>query len=67
MELASRVADRGTSVAVTSFNGDYVGYVIPSRYYTMDGYEPRTLSFFGPQLPGLFVAVLADLAVTLTP
>lgn len=66
MELASRVAGQGTGVAVTSFNGDYVGYVIPSRYYGMGGYEPRTMSFFGPQLPDHFTAVLADLTRTLT-
>lgn len=49
------------TVAVTSFNGDYVGYVIPSRYYGLDGYEPRTMSFFGPQLPDYFSAALRGL------
>jgi neutral ceramidase len=36
---------------ITSFNGDYIGYVIPSRYYHLPGYEPRTMSFFGPYVP----------------
>lgn len=47
--------------AVTSFNGDYVGYVIPSKYYHMSGYEPRTMSFFGPQLPDYMMAALDGL------
>jgi len=44
-----------------SFNGDYVGYVIPTKYYALDGYEPRTMSFFGPQLPECFMAMLGEL------
>jgi len=51
-ELALGIKDffgmRGVHAVVTSFNGDYVGYVIPGRYYHMDGYEPRVMSFFGP-------------------
>ena len=49
------------TVAMTSFNGDYVGYVIPSQYYGLGGYEPRTMSFFGPQLPGYFSAAFRGL------
>ena len=29
------------SASITSFNGDYVGYVILPRYYHLNGYEPR--------------------------
>ncbi|HOK76744.1 MAG TPA: neutral/alkaline non-lysosomal ceramidase N-terminal domain-containing protein [Verrucomicrobiota bacterium] len=60
-ELAMSLAipdDRKRVTAVTSFNGDYIGYVIPSKYYHMAGYEPRTMSFFGPQMPQYMVAAL---------
>ena len=54
-ELALGVKDalstRGLQVNVTSFNGDYIGYIIPSKYYHLDGYEPRVMSFFGPTMP----------------
>jgi hypothetical protein len=54
-ELALGLKDvlraRGFSGVVTSFNGDYIGYVIPSRYYHMSGYEPRIMSFYGPYVP----------------
>ena len=53
------------AAVVTSFNGDYVGYVIPAKYYALDGYEPRTMSFFGPQLPECFMAVLGELTAAL--
>ena len=54
-ELAQPIKDsyrrRGFEVAVTSFNGDYIGYVVSSRYYHLGGYEPRLMSFFGPCVP----------------
>lgn len=54
-ELALGIKDhlraRNFSGVVTSFNGDYIGYVIPGRYYHMNGYEPRVMSFYGPYVP----------------
>jgi neutral/alkaline ceramidase-like enzyme len=54
-ELALGIKDslrsRGCRAVITSFNGDYIGYVILPRYYHLNGYEPRTMSFFGPYVP----------------
>jgi neutral ceramidase len=65
-ELALGIQDdlqhRGYEAVITSFNGDYVGYVIPVKYYHLDGYEPRTMSFFGPNVPDLFDDLLLQLA-----
>ena len=33
---------------VTSFNGSYIGYIIPAKYYHLDAYESRLMSWFGP-------------------
>src|SRR5690606_24653947 len=40
----------GWHAAVTSFNGDYTGYIVPAEYYGLKTYETRTMSFFGPEL-----------------
>jgi hypothetical protein len=65
-ELALGIKDflhaRGSSAIITSFNGDYVGYVIPSRYYHLDGYEPRLMSFFGPNVPDYFDELIRSMA-----
>lgn len=53
---------RGFSTAITSFNGDYIGYVIPSRYYHLEGYESRTMSFFGPNVPDYLDELMRALA-----
>jgi hypothetical protein len=68
-ELALGIKDflraHGSSAVVTSFNGDYVGYVIPSRYYHLNGYEPRLMSFFGPNVPDYFDELIRSMALTL--
>ncbi len=66
-ELALEIKDfmraRGADAVVTSFNGDYIGYVIPARYYHMGGYEPRTMSFYGPCLPDYFTALIRTMSL----
>ena len=49
--IKEHMAARGFDAVVTSFNGDYIGYVVPLRYYHASGYEPRVMSFFGPYVP----------------
>ena len=39
---------RGLKAMVTSFNGAYVGYIIPDKYYHLNEYESRLMSWFGP-------------------
>jgi len=68
-ELALDIKDflrvRGSHAVVTSFNGDYVGYVICPRYYHMNGYEPRVMSFFGPNVPDYFDEFIRTMALDL--
>ncbi|MCC6231464.1 MAG: hypothetical protein IT580_02410 [Verrucomicrobiales bacterium] len=66
LDLRERIRGRGAEAVVTSFNGDYLGYVVPSAYYGMNTYETRTMAFFGPQLPGYLGSVLDGVAETLT-
>ena len=67
-ELALGIKDflrarTGRHAVITSFNGDYVGYVVSPRYYHMDGYEPRTMSFFGPTIPDYFDDLIRRMAL----
>jgi hypothetical protein len=68
-ELALGIKDflraRGDSAIVTSFNGDYIGYVILPRYYHMSGYEPRLMSFYGPNVPDYFDELIRSMALSL--
>ena len=42
-------AKKGVNLVITSFNGGYIGYITPDKYYHMDSYETRTMNWFGPQ------------------
>ncbi len=50
LQLKNRLAVKGFNANVTSFNGSYVGYIIPGRYFYLDEYEPKTMGFFGPAM-----------------
>jgi hypothetical protein len=38
----------GLQAMVTSFNGGYIGYVTPGKYYDEDHYETQLMSWYGP-------------------
>lgn len=63
LDLKALARTRGLDAVVTSFNGDYLGYVVPAEYYGMSGYETRTMAFYGPQLPGYLSGLLRQLVV----
>jgi len=54
LELKEHAQARDRRLTVTSFNGDYIGYVIPTKYYHLGGYEPQTMSFHGPSTADYF-------------
>ena len=45
--LRLRDATPGVTTVVTSFNGDYAGYVLPDAYYDRDTYEARAMAVLG--------------------
>ncbi|MBN2310956.1 MAG: neutral/alkaline non-lysosomal ceramidase N-terminal domain-containing protein [Candidatus Hydrogenedentes bacterium] len=72
VDLRQSVAARGLDLWVTSFNGDYGGYVSPDRYYaTADQdkqvYEMYTMSWLGPNQEALFTGLLEHLVDTMAP
>jgi hypothetical protein len=50
LEIKHRLAARGFEAIVSSFNGSYVGYIVPSGYFYMDEYESRLMGWFGPTM-----------------
>jgi hypothetical protein len=50
LDLKNSLHRMGYKSIVSSFNGAYVGYVIPRKYFYLDEYESRTMAWFGPNL-----------------
>ncbi|PKV76215.1 neutral/alkaline ceramidase-like enzyme [Pontibacter ramchanderi] len=57
-ELLPELEQQGQPVMVTSFNGGYVGYITPDRYYKLDENETRAMNFYGPQSGSYFTEIM---------
>lgn len=55
VELERLCAEMPVTPIVTSFNGDYIGYLVPARHYGTGSYEVRGMNFFGPWCGEYFV------------
>ena len=50
LQIKNTMAVKGYKTVVSSFNGSYVGYIVPGRYFYMDEYEPKLMGWFGPTM-----------------
>ncbi len=50
IDLRNSASARGFQAVISSFNGSYIGYIIPGHYYRMHSYESFNMSFFGPYM-----------------
>lgn len=48
LEIESEIKNKKLSPVVTSFNGEYIGYITPDKYYYWDTHEVRDVNWFGP-------------------
>ena len=46
--LDSLAATKNVFPIVTSFNGGYIGYLTPEKYYDVDHYETQLMNWYGP-------------------
>ncbi len=50
LRFKDSMTKEGYKAVVSSFNGSYVGYIIPEKYYHYDSYESRLMSWYGPYM-----------------
>lgn len=48
IDLKNALTSAGYESILTSFNGQYLGYIVPSKYYRYDTYEARLMGWYGP-------------------
>lgn len=49
--------EKGIYPWINSFNGDYIGYIMPSEYEGMDNYVMRDVNFYGPWAGDYFMDI----------
>ncbi len=50
LQIKNGLYRKGFNANVTGFNGGYLGYIVPSKYYFRDHYETKTMGWFGPNM-----------------
>ncbi len=50
VQLKNNLAAKGFQANISSFNGSYLGYIIPDRYFYLKEYEPQTMGWYGPSM-----------------
>ena len=52
---------KGVNLMITSFDGGYIGYVTPDKYYNRQTYETRDMNWFGPYNGAYFEEMMMGL------
>lgn len=50
IDLKNALELEGYMSVLTSFNGQYLGYIVPQKYYYYDTYEARLMGWYGPNM-----------------
>ncbi|MEN8192593.1 MAG: hypothetical protein ABFS12_07225 [Bacteroidota bacterium] len=66
IDLQNALELKGYNSAITSFNGQYLGYVVPAKYYYYDTYEARLMGWFGPSMGDYLMELNYTIADSLT-
>lgn len=66
IDLKNALELKGYNSIYTSFNGQYLGYIVPAKYYYYDTYEARLMGWYGPSMGDYLVELNYKLANNLT-
>lgn len=66
LDLKNALEVAGYNSALTCFNGQYLGYIVPQKYYYFDTYEARLMGWYGPSMGDYLMELNFRLANELT-
>ncbi|MEN8137648.1 MAG: neutral/alkaline non-lysosomal ceramidase N-terminal domain-containing protein [Bacteroidota bacterium] len=62
LNISNSLYKKGYYSVISSFNGDYIGYAVPLKYYHLQEYETHTMSWYGPYMGEYFSDVILRLS-----
>ena len=65
LPLYDYAEELGFDLIITSFNGDYMGYVTKDEWYDLEKYETRTMNWYGPDSGAYFTEIVIRILNTL--
>jgi hypothetical protein len=66
LDLKNALELQGYNSVLSSFNGQYLGYIVPQKYYYYDTYEARLMGWYGPSMGDYLMELNFKLANELT-
>jgi len=66
LQIKNALLAKGFNANITSFNGSYVGYIIPGRYFYLDEYEPKMMGWFGPNMGDYTMDIIRQISGIVT-
>jgi hypothetical protein len=66
LQIKNALGVKGFRANITSFNGNYVGYIIPGRYFYLNEYESKMMGWFGPNMGEYTVDLINRLVKIIT-
>jgi neutral ceramidase len=65
--IKNQLAEKGFQAIISGYNGNYVGYIIPGKYFYLDKYESRSMSWFGPTMADYFMDLIGKITDVVVP
>ncbi len=65
LDLINAMEVAGHHMVLSSFNGQYLGYITPAKYYYYDSYESGLMGWYGPSMGDYLMEVNFKMANTL--
>jgi neutral ceramidase len=61
IDLDAFAKSKKMNLAISSFNGGYIGYLTHDRLFDLNLYETRTMSWYGPYMGQYYSGIIQDL------
>ncbi len=61
LPLYQQALQKGLHLVITSFNGGYMGYVTPDKYYQLNEYETKDMNLYGPENGAYFSEIISTI------
>jgi hypothetical protein len=60
------LAGKGYETIVSGYNGSYIGYIMPGKYFYLDHYESKLMGWFGPTMGDYAMELIDRMSTTVT-
>lgn len=62
VQIKNNLKAKGFDCNISGFNGSYLGYILPGRYFYLNKYESRLMGWFGPNMGDYTVDIIRQLS-----